>query len=62
MKKIKLIPVEVEDEFDDYEDMGVQEGKHWNFELDLPPYVIACAIACGILFVMRFIKKHFFQK
>lgn len=62
MKKIKLIPVEIEDEFDDYEDMDVQEGKSWNFEFDLTPYITTCAIACGMLFVVRFVEKHFFKK
>ena len=28
-KKIKLTAIE--DEFDDYEDMGRQEGRSWNF-------------------------------
>ena len=61
MKKIKLIPIEIEDEFDDYEDdIDTEEGLH--FEFDLTPYVITCAIACGILFVVRFIEKHFFNK
>lgn len=62
MKKIKLIPVEIEDEFDSYEDMGVQEGKSWNFEFDLTPYLATCAMACGILFVTRFVQKHVFHK
>ena len=39
MKKIKLIPVEIEDEFDSCEDM-----------------------ACGILFMTRFVQKHVFHK
>ncbi len=60
MKKIKLIPVEVEDEFDDYEDFDTEEGLH--FEFDLTPYLITCAMACGILFVVRFVQKHFFSK
>ncbi len=62
MKRIKLIPLEIEDEFDGYEDMGVRDGKSWSFEFDLTPYVITCAIACGILFVTRFVQKHFFSK
>ena len=56
MKKIKLIPIEIEDEFDDYEDIDTEEGLH--FEFDLTPYVITCAMACGILFVVRFVEKH----
>ncbi len=57
MKKIKLIPIEMEDEFDDYEDdIDTEEGLH--FEFDLTPYVITCAMACGILFVVRFVQKH----
>ncbi len=57
MKKIKLIPIEIEDEFDDYEDdIDTEEGLHFAF--DLTPYVITCAIACGILFVTRFVEKH----
>ena len=62
MKKIKLIPVEVEDDFDDvFEDStGTEEGLH--FEFDLTPYVTTCAIACGILFVTRFVQKHFLKK
>ena len=62
MKKIKLIPIEIEEEFDDYEDMGVKDGKRWNFEFDLTPYVTTCAIACGILFVTRFVQRHFFNR
>ena len=56
MKKIKLIPIEIEDEFDDYEDIDTEKGLH--FEFDLTPYVITCAMACGILFVVRFVEKH----
>lgn len=59
-RKIKLTPIE--DEFDDYEEMGVQEGKGWNFEFDLTPYVVICAMACGILFVARFVRKHVFHE
>lgn len=62
MKKIKLTPIEVEEKFDDYEELGVRDGKRWNFEFDLTPYVITCAMACGILFVVRFVEKHFFNK
>ena len=60
MKKIKLIPIEFEDEFDDYEDIGTEEDLH--FEFDLNPYIITCAMACGILFVTRFVQKHFLKK
>ena len=60
MKKIKLTAVD--NEFDDYEEMGRQEGKSWNFEFDLTPYVVTCAMACAMLFVVRFIEKHFFNK
>ena len=52
MKKIKLTAIE--DEFED--------GKGLHFEFDLTPYVITCAMACGILFVVRFIEKHFFKE
>lgn len=59
MKKIRLIPIEIEDEFDSCEiDVDPQEGLH--FEFDLTPYVIACAVACGILLAVRFVKKRFF--
>ena len=61
MKKIKLIPIEIEDEFDDYEDeFDMEEGRRCAF--DLTPYVITCAMACAILFVVRFVEKHFFNK
>ena len=60
MKKVKLTAIE--DEFDDYENMGIQEGKSWNFEFDLTPYVITCVMACTMLFVVRFIGKHFFSR
>ena len=60
MKKIRLTAIE--DDFSDYEDMGRQEGKSWSFEFDLTPYVATCAIACGILFVVRFVQKHFLSK
>ena len=56
MKKINLIPIEEEEEFDDYEDFDTEEGSR--FEFDLTPYLITCAIACGILFVVRFVEKH----
>ena len=59
--KIKLIPVEIEEEFDDYEE-EVPAGKKWEFEFDLTPYVITCAIACAMLFVTRFVEKHFLNK
>ncbi len=59
MKKIKLTAIE--DEFDDYED-EFEDGKGLHFEFDLTPYVITCAMACGILFVVRFIEKHFFKE
>ena len=59
MKKIKLTAIE--DEFDDYED-EFEDRKGLHFEFDLTPYVITCAMACGILFVVRFIEKHFFKE
>ena len=59
-KKIKLTAID--NYFDDYEAMGVEEGRSWNFEFDLTPYVITCAMACAILFVTRFVQKHFFSK
>ena len=46
MKKIRLTAIE--DEFDDYEDMGRREGRRWSFEFDLTPYVVTCAMACAI--------------
>ncbi len=59
MKHIKLTAIE--DEFDDYEDeIDMEKGLH--FEFDLTPYVATCAIACGILFVVRFVQKHFLNK
>jgi hypothetical protein len=59
MKHIKLTAIE--DEFDDYEDeIDMEKGLH--FEFDLTPYVTTCAIACGILFVVRFVQKHFLSK
>ena len=62
MKKVKLIPIEIEGEFAGYEDLGRREGKRWHFEFDLTPYVITCAIACGMLFATRFVQKRFFKK
>lgn len=61
MKKIKLTVIE-DNEFDDYEDMGRREGKRWGFALDLTPYVITCAVVCGMLFAVRFVWKHFLSK
>ena len=59
MNHIKLTAIE--DEFDDYEDeIDMEKGLH--FEFDLTPYVATCAIACGILFVVRFVQKHFLNK
>lgn len=58
MKKIKLTAIE--DEFDDYEDFDTEEGLH--FEFDLTPYLVTCAMACAMLFVVRFVQKHFFKK
>lgn len=58
MKKIRLTPLEKE--FDGYED-GIDDGEggiNLNFEFDLTPYITTCAIACGILFVTRFVEKH----
>ena len=60
MKKIKLTAIE--NEFDDYEDLGLQEGRSWSFEFDLTPYLVTCAMACGMLFVTRFVQKHFLKK
>ena len=60
MKKIRLTPIDEEfddyDDYEDYEDLDPEEGLH--FEFDLTPYIITCAIACGILFVVRFVEKH----
>lgn len=58
MKKIKLTPID--EEFDSYEDIDPEEGLH--FEFDLTPYVVTCAMACGILFVTRFVRKHVFHE
>ena len=60
MKKIKL--TEIEDDFDDVmeDDVDAEEGLH--FEFDLTPYLVTCAMACGILFVTRFVQKHVFHK
>ena len=60
MKKIRLTAIE--DEFDDYEDMGRREGRRWSFEFDLTPYVVTCAMACAMLFVTRFVRKHVFHE
>ena len=60
MKKIRLTAIE--DEFDDYEDMGRREGRRWSFEFDLTPYVVTCDMACGMLFVTRFVRKHVFHE
>ena len=58
MKKIRLTPID--DDFDDYEDdIDAEEGGiNLSFEFDLTPYITTCAIACGILFVTRFVEKH----
>lgn len=58
MKKIRLTAIE--DDFDDFDDIDTQEGLH--FEFDLTPYLITCAMACGILFVVRFVRKHVLKK
>ena len=60
MKKIRLTPLDEEfDDFEDYEDLDAKEGGiNLNFEFDLTPYITTCAIACGILFVTRFVEKH----
>ena len=58
MKKIKLTPID--EEFDNYEDIDTEEGLH--FEFDLTPYIVTCAMACGMLFVTRFVQKHFFKR
>ena len=63
MKKIRLTAIEDDfDDFDDYEELGRREGRSWNFEFDLTPYVVTCAMACGILFVTRFVRKHVFHQ
>ena len=59
MKRIKLTPID--GDFDNYEDgyeddIVPEEGPR--FEFDLTAYIITCAIACGILFVVRFVEKH----
>ena len=59
-KKIKLTAIE--DEFDDYEDLGFQEGKGRCFEFDLNPYIVTCAIACVLMFVTRLVRKHVFHE
>ena len=63
MKKIRLTPIDEEfDDYNDYEDLDDLEdldgGVNLRFEFDLTPYLITCAIACGILFVVRFVEKH----
>ena len=66
MKKIRLTPIDEEfddyddyEDYEDYEDLDCEEGGiNLNFEFDLTPYIITCAIACGILFVARFVEKH----
>ena len=60
MKKIKLTPIDEDFDAVFEDDMGAGEGL--NFEFDLTPYVITCAMACGILFVTRFVQKHVFHK
>ena len=59
-KKIKLTAIE--DEFDDYEEMGRREGKSWSFEFDLTPYVVTCVMACVLMFVTRLVRKHVFHE
>ena len=59
MKKIKLTAIE--DEFDDYED-EFEDGKGLHFEFDLTPYIVTCAIACVLMFVTRFVRKHVFHQ
>ncbi len=58
MKKIRLTPID--EEFDDYED-DIDTGEELRFEFDLTPYLVTCAMACAILFVIRFVEKHFFK-
>ena len=60
MKKIRLTAIE--DEFDDYEELGRQEGRSWNFEFDLTPYVVTCVMACVLMFVTRLVRKHVFHE
>ncbi len=59
MKKIRLTPID--EEFDDYED-DIDTGEGLRFEFDLTPYLVTCAMACAILFVVRFVEKHFLKK
>lgn len=60
MKTIRLIPIDEEfddyEDYEDYEDLDAEEGPRFDF--DLTPYLIACAIACGVLFVVRFVEKR----
>ena len=42
--------------------MGRQEGRSWSFEFDLTPYIVTCAIACVLMFVTRFVRKHVFHQ
>ena len=58
MKKIRLTAIE--DEFDDYEEEAT--GREWNFEFDLTPYVVTCAMACVLMFVTRLVRKHVFHE
>ncbi len=58
MKRIRLTPID--EDFDDYED-DIDAGEGLRFEFDLTPYLITCAMACAILFVIRFVEKHFFK-
>ena len=60
MKKIRLTPIDEEfDDYNDYEDLDDLDAvEGLRFEFDLTPYIITCAIACGILFVTRFVEKH----
>ena len=55
MKKIRLTAIE-----DDIDDINADEGL--SFEFDLTPYVITCAMACAIMFVTRFVRKHVFHE
>ena len=32
------------------------------FEFDLTPYIVTCAIACVLMFVTRFVRKHVFHQ
>ena len=58
MKRIKLTPIDEDfDNYDDYEDLEDLDAVE-GVGFDLTPYLITCAIACGILFVARFVEKH----